>query len=482
MSKLIYTLLLVLSSFLLWSQEMYLDLATALELADGKSIESLTAQYQQDKAGLTLDIVRSQLRPQLRLSAQLPGYESSSIGVTQPDGSIAFQNVSQNLSQASLYLSQTILSTNTELYAESNLVRFDNLTSDLTNYNSNPIRVGIRQPIRGFNSLRWDKKLAEQDMIIQSKDKIRRNLANKVSVANAFFSLLTSQTDVTIATTNMTSSEEIFRIAKERFALGKITEDDLLQIELSVNNSKRDLSSARRQLVEARFALVKEMNRFDISDSLILDIPNELAAVTVDPQMAAELAWQNHPIHDENERALTENDRNIDFIKKNNGFRANLDASIGLVSSNNNFGDLYSQLNDESLVRLGLSIPLFDGKLRKNLLRDAQLDRDLLEQTTLHNEASLKQSVHQLSQQINWLQGESQLAYDNYQIAQKRYDIANQRYALGNISNTDLSIAFAERDAALRNYILTLRDYWINYYDLQSLTLYDFEKQEPITQ
>lgn len=51
---------------------------------------------------------------------------------------------------------------------------------------------------------------------------------------------------------------------------------------------------------------------------------------------------------------------------------------------------------------------------------------------------------------------------------------------LGNLSVTDLSIAFTEKDQAKRDYIGALRDYWSAYYRLRYLTLFDFEKQTKI--
>jgi outer membrane protein len=52
---------------------------------------------------------------------------------------------------------------------------------------------------------------------------------------------------------------------------------------------------------------------------------------------------------------------------------------------------------------------------------------------------------------------------------------------LGNLSITDLSISFAEKDQAKRDYISALRDFWGAYYQLRYLSLYDFETNRKIT-
>jgi outer membrane protein TolC len=65
-------------------------------------------------------------------------------------------------------------------------------------------------------------------------------------------------------------------------------------------------------------------------------------------------------------------------------------------------------------------------------------------------------------------------------IASEKYNIARERYVLGNLSITDLSIAFQEKDQGKRDYIAALRDFWGAYYQLRYLSLYDFEKDAKI--
>ena len=66
-------------------------------------------------------------------------------------------------------------------------------------------------------------------------------------------------------------------------------------------------------------------------------------------------------------------------------------------------------------------------------------------------------------------------------IAQQRYDIAQKTYLIGKISITDFNIASNEKDQAKRAYLSSLRDFWEAYYNLRTLTLYDFEKDKPLT-
>ena len=83
---------------------------------------------------------------------------------------------------------------------------------------------------------------------------------------------------------------------------------------------------------------------------------------------------------------------------------------------------------------------------------------------------------------VSQIQKELEQAELSNDIAQRRYEISNERYYLSDISITDLTIALQEKDAARRDYIRTLRNYWRSYYGLRALTLYDFVENKKIVQ
>ena len=65
-------------------------------------------------------------------------------------------------------------------------------------------------------------------------------------------------------------------------------------------------------------------------------------------------------------------------------------------------------------------------------------------------------------------------------VAENGYQIALRKFQNGEISIMDLNISLQEREKAKRDYIGSLQDYWVAFYDLRILTLYDFEMQEKI--
>ncbi|RYF54895.1 MAG: hypothetical protein EOO39_38715, partial [Cytophagaceae bacterium] len=98
-------------------------------------------------------------KPQLSLDGSLPSFTRSFIQVQQPDGTIAFQPVSNNNSLLNLSLSQNIPQTGGSIYVQQQLQRFDNFLNRTTLYNGIPFAFGISQPLSRFNQMKWDRRI-----------------------------------------------------------------------------------------------------------------------------------------------------------------------------------------------------------------------------------------------------------------------------------------------------------------------------------
>ena len=64
------------------------------------------------------------------------------------------------------------------------------------------------------------------------------------------------------------------------------------------------------------------------------------------------------------------------------------------------------------------------------------------------------------------------------EVAQERYNVAQNRYLIGKIDITNLNIALNEKDEAKRSYIDALKSFWVAYYELRRITLYDFANRQ----
>jgi hypothetical protein len=58
--------------------------------------------------------------------------------------------------------------------------------------------------------------------------------------------------------------------------------------------------------------------------------------------------------------------------------------------------------------------------------------------------------------------------------------VTKERFYIGKIDVLDLNVALGEKDAATRNYLSTMKNYWSYFYNIRRLTLFDFQKSIPL--
>ena len=83
-------------------------------------------------------------------------------------------------------------------------------------------------------------------------------------------------------------------------------------------------------------------------------------------------------------------------------------------------------------------------------------------------------------EQFSLLRDQLKTAEAADKVAENGYLISLKKFQNGEISITDLNISLQEREAAKNDYVSSLEAYWVAYYNLRMLTLYDFEMQQKI--
>jgi outer membrane protein TolC len=155
--------------------------------------------------------------------------------------------------------------------------------------------------------------------------------------------------------------------------------------------------------------------------------------------------------------------------------------SYGLNQTAMTLAGSYQNPLDFQQVNIGYALPLFGfGKNRHDIASSKANLESILAQVAFRKktfELEVENAVNQFLQ----LQSALVISAKSDTIAQKRYEVARNRYMLGKISITDLGLAQEAKDNAVVAYVRMLQEYWQSYYDIRRITLFDFEKNLPIT-
>ena len=485
----IYFLIFFLTTHPTQAQSLQLTLDQAVQLARDQSIASKQAATLQKTNYWKYRSFLADYKPQLSLDGSLPSFTRSFIPVQQPDGTVAFQPVSNNNSVLNLSLNQNIPLTGGSVFVQQQLQRFDNFLNSTTLYNGVPFAVGIVQPLFRFNPMKWDRRTEPLRYAESNQQYVEALEKVSLDATGLYFDLLVAQVNLQIAETNRTNNDTLFTIARHKLDLGKISRNDLLQLQLSVLNARKDVASARQTAEVASLNLRSYLNlRNTDSDQLInsqlrpltLAVPNQLTAFDVDIRQAVAEAFANRSDAIGFGRRLLEAQRDVEKARKENGINATLNAVFGLSNRGFRPADVYVRPQDREFVEVQFTLPIMTWGRAQARTETARANQQLAVQTVEQGKRTFEQQIYTQVTLLDMLRKQATLTAEADQIAQTRYQIAQDRFKLSDLSVTDLGIATQEKDRARRDAILALRDYWQAYYTLRLLTLYDFELNQKI--
>ena len=364
----------------------------------------------------------------------------------------------------------------------SDLQRIDFLNDEGgTSYLSNPISIGLRQPINGYNSMRWEKLIEPLKYEESKKDYI--NALERVSLraVNNFFDLALAQKNLEISNQNFSNADTLYKIAKGRYQLGTIAENELLQMELSMLNAGTSLNEAKIDLAIRKFQLNSFLG-FSQDEDIALIIPLEIPSNEVQLAKALEEARKNNPDVLSRQRQLLEARQSVAQSRADKGLNADLFASFGLSQSGDKFEGLYVNPQQQERVRLGLEIPIMDWGLARGRYKMAQSAQEVVKTNVAQAEMDFEQEVLLQVMQFNLQDDQLIIAAKADTIARMRYEVSKQRFLIGKISVLDLNVALQEKDVAARAYIAALRNYWNYFFNMRSLTLYDWIDNQTLSE
>lgn len=457
-----------------------LTLQQVVDLAKSNSIEAKQASTQRETKYWEYRTFRSNYQPQLSLTGILPGYSKTYAQVFQPNGTVLFQPIHNDNSSLQLDFSQSITATGGSIYGTTQMQRFHDFDRNNVLYNGVPYAIGYTQPMFQFNALKWDKKI-EPLKYSESKQayiEAQENIA--ISVTTYFFDLLLAQVNFRIANTNLTNTNKIMEIAKVKFELGKISKNEILQLELEQLNAKKALGTSLRDMEISTLNLVSFTGQEGL-DKIMLIVPEEITPMTVSADKVLAEAFENRSDAIAFVRRLAEAKRDVAKAKGQSGLQATLTANLGFSNTAAHIPDVYRNPKNQQLLELKFSVPVLDWGRSKSRTKTALANEKFTSYEVDQEKQTFKQQIITQVTLFNMMKDQIQLTAKADSIASEKYKIAGERYVLGDLSITDLSIAFNENDQAKRDYVTSLRDFWGAYYQLRYLSLYDFEKKQKIT-
>jgi outer membrane protein TolC len=460
----------------------FLTLQDAIEIAKQQSPDALNAKQLFRASFWEYKSFRASNLPALTLEGTTPSYSKDYTTYMNENGIETFIPQQKVSADANLALTQQIGATGGSIFLNSGLRGLYNFTDStaLTSYLSNPINIGLVQPIFKFNPYRWDRKI-QPLKYNQAKQKYLEDIEQIcITATNYFFNLLQAQMDKKIAMTNLSNYDTLYKIAEGRYQLGKIAENDLLLLELNVLKARAAVEDANLGLDNALFRFKSYLR---IKDTLPITLmpPTNIQFFTVNPIEAIVQAKTNSSSYLDFQRRLLEAKMDVNKAKLDGRFDADLTASFGLTQSAPNIPDAYKDPIDQEQVSLGISIPLYDWGVARGRIKMAESQQEIVNNNVEQEMIDFDRNIYLKVVQFNMQQLQITIAAKSDTVARKTYDVTKGRYLIGKVvSVLDLNNAQIQTDASQKSYYDALYTFWRSYYELRKMTLFDFKDHQLI--
>lgn len=343
-----------------------------------------------------------------------------------------------------------------------------------TQFSTVPFRIGYSQNLLGYNAFRWDRKIEPLKYEKVKRQFIYNTEEVSEEAVNYFFNLAMAQAEHRLAVDNVTTTDTLYAIGQQRQKIASISQADLLTLKLDRVNARNTLRNAEISLKRAMSALATFLN-LDKNTHIELDLPSRPRAIMVAADEALALAKENNPTYLEQRQNVLEAEQNVDKTRKESLFNASFNASVGFNQVADNLGAAYKNLLQQDLVSFSVSIPLVDWGVRKGKYNMAKNNLNVVKIAARQEEITLEEDVMMTVSDFNVQQELITSAEEALDLAELAYDETRRRFIIGKADISSLTLALNRQQEAQKNYITALQNYWLSYYKIRKLTLYDFE-------
>ena len=496
-----------------------LTLDECITMARNQSVEAAVARGELQSAYWQWRSYRADLLPEVSFSATLPSYNKRYTSYQQADGGVSFVRNDYLGLSGSLYVTQKIWPTGGTLTIESSLDFLHQSGMGGGNqFMSLPIAVTLSQPLFGVNHMKWSRRLEP----LRYREAQARFLTETEEVAmqaiNHFFNLLMAIEQVGIARQNLQTAEKLYEVALAKRQMGSISENDVLQLRLDMLTARSALTNSESTCQARQFAL---RSFLDVEADIVPVVPmpptqthasdplpappegGEWNDLRLDSNLDGDhsppsggagrgsgggegesflhLNYEDVLAHalENNAHATTIRRRQLEAdysvaVARANRQSINLYAQLGYTGTGTSVGGAYRDLLSKEVVQVGFTVPILDWGKRKGQRRLAESNREIVRGQLRKQAQEFRQDIFVLTEQFNNQAEQLRIAIEADAIAQRRYHTNVETFKIGSISTLELSDAQTAKDQARLSRIAQLYNYWLYYYQLRSIALWDF--------
>lgn len=450
-----------------------LTLKEAIQIAQLQSVDAAVALNELRTAYWEYRTHRADQLPEVMFTGTLPAYSKQYSKYQQSDGSYTYvRNNTLGLS-GEVSITQNIALTGGKVSLNTSLDFTRQLGRGAFNeFMSVPVSLTLTQPIFGVNDQKWKRRI-EPVRYEEAKAAFMENVENvTISTITHYFNLLLAEDNLAVCHQNLRNADKLYDIAVAKRRIGHISESELMRLKQSALQAKAKLTEAQSNYNAMMFQLRSFLGMSE-QDEIEPVLPEAIAGVRMEYQEVLDKALENNSFSKNILRRQLEADYDV-ATAKGNRRSINLFASVGYTGKDMTMRGAYNPLRDNQVVEVGFSIPILDWGKRKGKVKVAESNREVALSKIRQEQMDFNQDIFLLVENFNNQAAQLEIAAEVDTLAEKRYQTSIETFLVGKIDILDLNDAQSSKDDAKQKHIQELYYYWRYYYNIRSVTLYDF--------
>lgn len=457
------------------THERDITLNEAIALARIQSVDAAVALNELKTAYWEYRTFRANLLPEVNFTGTLPNHRKIYNSYQNADGTYSYVRDNVLGLSGEVSIDQNIWLTGGKLSLTSSLDYLKELGSNGSKqFMSVPVSLELTQPIFGVNTLKWDRRI---EPVRYSEAKAAFISATEEVTMKAityYFELLLAKESLATERQNKTNADRLYEVAIAKRKMGQISENDLLQLKLNALQSKADVTAAESNLNAKMFQLRSFLGVSE-QETLNPTLPTSVPMLNMEYKRVLEKALERNSFAQNIRRRQLEADYEV-ATARGNLRSIDLFASVGYTGQSNALSTAYRGLVDNQVVQVGVKIPILDWGKRRGQVRVAKSNREVALSKIRQEQMDFNQNIFLLVENFNNQAQQLNIAQEADLIAEKRYRTSVETFMIGKISTLDLNDAQNSKDEARQKHISELYYYWYYFYQIRSLTLWDFER------
>lgn len=341
---------------------------------------------------------------------------------------------------------------------------------------SNNVSAGITAAMPLINAQLWQSlKLSALDVELAIEQARSSRISMVSQVKQAFYSVLLAKEAYNVYKDVYDNAQKNFEDVEKKYKVGKASEFEYLRAKVNVNNAEPEVFSAENTVTLAIWQLKAIMGidlatELDVEGSLS-DYSNELVASLTNDTISFE--------NNTNLLQLKLQDEMLNRTIKMTKFQyiptLSAQFSYNYMALGNTFD---MNWNPYSMVALSLNIPIFDGFLKRNNIRQYQKTQDILRLNIEDVERNLNIAMENYRNEMNTSVKRYTAAETTLEMAQKSYDISQKMYEVGKATLVELNDAQLALTQAQLTMSQAIFQYMTNKAAIEELMGVEYVKEE----